>query len=368
VSVALRGNLEDFGIADVFQLIGQQRKTGILELRGEGGRVELRFDRGAVVSAAPLRAEPHEAIGEMLVRCGLLEPEQLARLRRESESSAQSVPALAVERSWVDAGQLQEVEDLLTRETFFAILRWRSGAFDFRAQPVAHARPVESLLGAEQILMDGLRMLDEWQSFAPEIPSERMVFLPVGDLVAWRETAGPSAVPVGALERVFHLLDGHSDVRRVIDRSRLGTFDAVRALAELRRAGLLALAEPARGADRGEAPGRSRSGLAGVRAALATALPLLLLLFAAGAALLGRIAPPAPPGFPIVRSPLAAARAQHAARGVRHALEAERFATGRWPDSLDAIASAERPMAADGGAPYYYLRRGDGAVLLAPER
>ena len=28
VAVALRGNLKDFGIADVFQLIGQQRKTG----------------------------------------------------------------------------------------------------------------------------------------------------------------------------------------------------------------------------------------------------------------------------------------------------------------------------------------------------
>jgi hypothetical protein len=367
VSVALRGNLEDFGIADVFQLIGQQRKTGILELRGEDGRVELRFDRGAVVSAAPLRDEPHEALGEMLVRCGLLEPEQLARLRRESESAAQSVPALAVERSWVDADQLQEVEDLLTRETFFAILRWRSGAFDFRAQPVAHARPVESLLGAEQILMDGLRMLDEWQSFAPEIPSERMVFLPAGDLLAWRETAGPSAVPVGALERVFHLLDGHADVRQVIDRSRLGTFDAVRALAELRRAGLVALAEPTRGA-RGEAPARRRPGLGGVRAVLATVLPLLLLALAAGAALLARIAPPAPPGFPIVRSPLAAARTQHETRGVRHALEAARFATGRWPDSLDALAAADRPMAADGGAPYYYMRRDDGAVLLAPER
>ena len=366
MSVALRGNLEDFGIADVFQLIGQQRKTGILELRGDGARVELRFDGGAVVSAAPLRADPHDALGEMLVRCGLLEPGQLAALRRESEAAAQSVPALAVEKSLVDPGQLDEIEDLLTRETFFAILRWRSGAFDFRAEPVAHARPAGSLLGAEQILMDGLRMLDEWQSFAHEVPSERLVFAPAGDFAAWHESAGPSAVPVACVERVFHLLDGRSDVRSVIDRSRLGTFDAVRALAELRRAGLVVLAEPVQGAG-GEAPARSRLGLGGARAVLATAFPLLLLLLAAGAALLGRSAPP-PPGFPIVRSPLAEARAQHAARGVRHALEAARFATGRWPASLDALAAADRPMAPPGGAPYYYALRGDGAVLLAPER
>ena len=34
MSIALRGNLRDFGIAEVFQLIGQQRKTGILEIEG----------------------------------------------------------------------------------------------------------------------------------------------------------------------------------------------------------------------------------------------------------------------------------------------------------------------------------------------
>ena len=56
MSVALRGNLRDFGIADVFQLIGQQRKTVVLEFTSDAGvRVQLRFDCGNVVSAAPRR-------------------------------------------------------------------------------------------------------------------------------------------------------------------------------------------------------------------------------------------------------------------------------------------------------------------------
>src|SRR5262245_53670861 len=359
-SVALRGNLEDFGIADVFQLIGQQRKTGILELRGEGGHVELRFVGGSVVSAAPMRAEPHAALGEMLARCGLLAAEQVEELRRESEAAAQSVPVLAIERGWVTPEQLQEIEDLLTRETFFAILRWRSGAFDFRAQAVEHARPVDSLHGAEQILMDGLRMLDEWQSFAHAVPSEDLVFEPVGDFAAWRAAAGASAVPAEAAERVFLLLDGRSNVRQVIDRSRLGTFDAVRALAELRRAGLANLQAPMLASRAPAAAGRS--GRAAART-VATAVPLLLLLLAAGAALHARSRAPEPPGFPIVRSPLAEARTAFATRGARHALEAVRFESGAWPESLDA-----RAMAAPGGRPYYYARRGDGALLLAPER
>jgi hypothetical protein len=368
MSVALRGNLEDFGIADVFQLIGQQRKTGILELHGGGGDVELRFDRGAVVSASPVRTPPDAALGEMLVRCGLLEPGQLAALRRESEAAAQRVPALAVEREWISAEQLQEIEDLLTRETFFSVLRWRSGAFDFRAQPVEHSRPMEALLGAEQILMDGLRMLDEWQGIGSSVPSEQVIFEPVGDFAAWRAEAGAHATALGAAERVYALLDGRSDVRRVIDRSRLGTFDAVRALAELERAGLVAVV-----ADRAPEPCAASEPLASptprrLRTLGATLAPMALLLFAAVAALLGRGAGAPPPGFPILRSPIAELRGEQAARELRHAVEALRFETGDWPLSLDALADPSAPMAAAGGRPYYYALRSDGAVLLAPER
>ena len=50
MSIALHGNLRDFGIAEVFQLIGQQRKTGTLVI-GEGGdAVYLAFDEGRVVT------------------------------------------------------------------------------------------------------------------------------------------------------------------------------------------------------------------------------------------------------------------------------------------------------------------------------
>ena len=56
MSVALHGNLRDFGIAEVFQLIGQQRKTGTLVV-GEGGdSVFLTFDEGPRQTGWPTSA------------------------------------------------------------------------------------------------------------------------------------------------------------------------------------------------------------------------------------------------------------------------------------------------------------------------
>ena len=104
------------------------------------------------------------------------------------------------------------------------------------------------------------------------------------------------------------------------------------------------------------------------RMLLATALPMALLAAAAACALLARGIGTPPPGFAIARSPIAAARAEHAARGLRHVVLAERFESGVWPSSLEGLSAARGPMAALGGRPYYHASRTDGAVLLAPER
>ena len=122
MSVGLRGVLRDFGIAEVFQLIGQQRKTGVLEIEQGERQVGLLFDSGSVLSAAPLGAHPDEPLGDMLVRCGLLTPERLDELARERRTALQNLPQLLVDKGILSAQQIEEIDDLLTRETIFEVL------------------------------------------------------------------------------------------------------------------------------------------------------------------------------------------------------------------------------------------------------
>src|SRR5438309_648018 len=49
--MALKGTIKDFGIADIFQLIGQQTKTGQLILRDDVDEIRVYFREGAVVRA-----------------------------------------------------------------------------------------------------------------------------------------------------------------------------------------------------------------------------------------------------------------------------------------------------------------------------
>jgi hypothetical protein len=371
--VGLSGNLRDFGIADVFQLIGQQRKTGVLELSRGKRRVQLVFDRGGVVMAHPAAARDGDPdpLGDMMVRCGVLSRARADRASGARRASAQSFARAVVERGWLDAGQVACVEDLLTRDTIFEVLRWNSGSFDFRAQSVSHERDPSALLGAEQILMDGLRMVDEWQSFASQVPSRDTVFETCGDFEDYRERADSvSADQLEGARTLFSLVNGRRPAHRIVDLSRLGTFDGTRILADLKAADLIQPVRAVRSLRlHARSMGRGASGLAGGLGAVAATAVCLAALVAAVAAVHARESQPALPR--IERQSLEWLQEAYATRRLQSAVDAYHLAEGHWPASLERVARrgflSEEALAAPQGRPYYSMNRDDGVVLLAPE-
>jgi hypothetical protein len=373
MAASLRGDLKDFGIADVFQLIGQQRKTGVLEFNGDGQRIQILFDQGAVVSAAPVGSWRDAAFGEMLMRCGLLSRDRVDQLRRECGASARSLSGVATARGWLGEGELRKIEELLTRETIFSVLRWKTGSFDFTASEVEHDRSADALLGAEQILMDGLRMVDEWQSFADLVPSEDTVFRRLLSFEQYSERcSGETPGQLANAERVFDLVDGRLPVRRIIDLSMRGTFDSVRALAQLHRFEIIETVEiespaPSSEIDPEETHQRPQRGLFAALASLA-----LLAAVAISIQLWPGTGDP-PDAFAIQRpAALELARAAHEKHRIRHALETYWFSHGRWPANLAELSRdgfiSQRELASEEGHPYYFASRGNDAWLLAPDR
>ncbi len=372
MAVALRGNLKDFGIAEVFQLIGQQRKTGLLEISRGKSKVCLAFDEGSVVWATPVGSHEYEVLGQKLVRCGLLTQQMVANLIAESEASARSLPALIRSQQVLRGEDLEEISDLLTQETIFDVLRWESGSFDFSAQPVSHDRPPEKLLAAEQILMDGLRMVDEWQTFAGKVPSEDSVIERRGSLEELQTAQNRLRCSAEQAERIFQLVDGRLTLARIIDLSRLGLFDATRVCAELIGSELIAPRDAGpRSEDRGHRSGRSMAEQ--MRWIAAACFPLLALaLLVAGMHEFGKRAATLRIAHPIERSAIAEVQASFAKRRLRNALEAHRYLKGDWPlvltepDRTGLLGT--KTLTPPASPPYYYARRAGGVVLLSPER
>ena len=186
-------------------------------------------------------------------------------------------------------------------------------------------------------------------------------------------TKGDSESRLGHAERVLQLVDGRLSVRRIIDLSRLGTFDATRALAELRQAGVIDLTSPKERVSPGSfrSP-RSIEILPTLRTAFATLLPFVALGFMASS-----ILQQAGPGGDLAGSVIPERFAHQVGRRfetelVRGLVEAHFFETGRYPVALEEIA-VEAALERDSLtktrlADYYYVVRDDEVVLLAPAR
>ncbi|MCP3983937.1 MAG: DUF4388 domain-containing protein [bacterium] len=368
MSVALHGNLRDFGIGEVFQLIGQQQKTGMLAVDGEAGCLRIAFDGGSVVWAESAGAYEGAALGDMLVRVGLIRPESRARFEAGVAGSEQSLGDLVVESGEISSDVVREITDLVTMDTIFALLRWRSGSFHFTSQPIFHDRGRSDLLPAEQILMDGLRMVDEWRTLDPVATSSDGVFRRTGSFDAYREThAGDPPERLAEAERLFLLIDGRLQVRRAIDLSRLGDFEGARLLSRFRKLGVIEPLSPeelARARERTQV--RPRPAMLRLDPGrLLVALPYVALALVVWLA----VRPASAPENPLGAGPMARADAAHDALRLRQSALAYRYARGNWPSrasDLDELRGAGR-MAGMEADSYYFRRRHDGVVVLAPE-
>ncbi|HTO70627.1 MAG TPA: DUF4388 domain-containing protein [Myxococcota bacterium] len=356
--MSLSGVLADFPVADVFQLIAQQRKTGVLEVERRARTLLVYFLEGQVLSARPSETRPDGSLAGYLLRAGALAEPALAEARKHQEETLEPLVPTLLKLDLVSRADLEQVAKLATGETIFELFLWDEGRFAFRAENVV-AGPVDKPVGAEMVLLDALRMRDEWVTIQGWLPDLSVVVVPSVDVEAFRAKRASieSGSGVGGqdLERLFTLANGRLAARRVIDLSRLGTFQGARGLVALVRAGIL----------RPETRESEEPEERGERAADRPPVLALALLAVSAALAVGLfVAKPKPaPGRPLPSDPVAELRESAATERLRAALEAHRWAQGSYPDSLDALSDAGALLAAVPVDRYSYVRSPDGYRL-----
>ncbi len=177
--MALSGTLGDFSLADILQLIGLQRKTGLLVLQRGEEQVKVGFENGRVVSAETSLRAPEGRIGQYLLRSGKLTEQRLEAALREQDATLQRLGHLLVEKRWIDRETIRQLLTLQVSETVYELFRWRDGEYDF--QPGVTSpwdREFVDPIACETLLMQGAQMVDEWPLIERVISSAEVVLQP----------------------------------------------------------------------------------------------------------------------------------------------------------------------------------------------
>jgi hypothetical protein len=247
--MALEGTIKDFGLPDIFQLIGLQRKTGILTLNNEKDNVTVTFENGMVVMADQTSKRLEDRLGNVLVKQGKLSPARLDEALQTQKATLQRLGHVLVAQNYITAKDLKDAIQVQISQTVFKVFRWRDGEYHFApADSVDWDRDAFSPLSADFILMEGIRMVDEWPIIEKKIPSMDIVFRPVVDSgmievgASESEEGGAKQRAASSTnkirltpeeERIFRKVDGNRTVQGIIDATGLGEFDTCRILFDL---------------------------------------------------------------------------------------------------------------------------------------
>ncbi|HVQ30552.1 MAG TPA: DUF4388 domain-containing protein [Vicinamibacteria bacterium] len=246
--MALEGTIKDFGLPDIFQLIGLQRKTGILTLTSETESITVTFENGMVVMADSSSKRLEDRIGNVLVKQGKLGQDRLEEALDVQRQTLQRLGHILTTNSFITSKDLKEALQTQVSQIVFRVFRWRDGHYNFNATvSVDFDRENFNPMSADFILMEGIRMVDEWPIIEKKIPSMDIVFRTVVDPsmieVGGGQAEGDSKRAAASAsnkirlsaeeERIYRKVDGIRTVQAVIDSTGLGEFDVCRTLYDL---------------------------------------------------------------------------------------------------------------------------------------
>ncbi len=239
--MGLKGNIEDFRISEIIQLIGQQSKTGILTVRKNNKEVRIFFVNGNVVRVEPDRSEHKMLMGEMLITSGKLTRDQLESALEEQRGTIQYLGEILLKRKLVTKEDIQKVVQTQIYETIYELFQWQEGTFEFETREKSEYLKILPSLSPEQLLLNVSWMVDEWQEIEKTIPTMNVVFekLPTKHNISLGEDDSEERGLTYNQKIIYDLVDGKRIVQEIVEKSLMGRFDTCNILSELLQLGYI---------------------------------------------------------------------------------------------------------------------------------
>jgi len=171
--MALRGNLRDFTITQLLNLINLAQKTGTLVVDGPSEQAYISFREGKLAYARV--GQDDGSLALVLHKANKLTVNQYrAIVERAGRISDKELGLMLI-----NAGYLSQEEILANLQGYFTeiirrLFTWVEGFFRFEGEMLPPDDRINVRLDLENIIIEGSRQLREWEQLQDEIPSLEM--------------------------------------------------------------------------------------------------------------------------------------------------------------------------------------------------
>jgi hypothetical protein len=238
--MALKGNLRDFSIVQLLNLINLARKTGTLEIDRDGERALVSFREGKLIYATLNEVDSHLTVA--LRQSGLISEEQARLIRaRAGSRSDKELGLLLINAGYVTQGDVIQSVRRFVLDNVYPLFTWTDGLFQFESGPPAVDGLISVPIDLENVIMQGTRRLEEFERLREELPD-------LGGSLRFAERPRTSLrdINLNVEEwRVISFINPRNTIRQIAQYNNLSDFQIRKIVYGLLQAGLVKLVRPA---------------------------------------------------------------------------------------------------------------------------
>lgn len=168
--MALKGNLRDFSVPQLFNLVNLARKTGTLTVEGPEDTAWVSFREGKLVYAQ--RGNEDGTLTGILQKTGRISPRQAKLIRAHAGNKGDKELGLLL----INAGYLTQ-QDILASirqyvlDVVYDLFTWVDGYFRFDPGVLPPDDRITIRLDLENVIIEGSRRVREIEQLKEEIPN-----------------------------------------------------------------------------------------------------------------------------------------------------------------------------------------------------
>jgi len=237
--MALKGNLPDFSINQLLNLIHLARKTGTLVVEGPGDSAWVSFREGKL--AYSKMGADEDNLAAILHRSKKLSRSHYNTIKARSANMSDKELGLLL----INANYISQ-EDILAslRSEFVGVLHrlftWVEGMFRFEDGVMPSDGKITLQIGLENIIIEGSRRLREWEQLQDELPS-----MDIALKFTDRPGADLRSVNLSVEEwRVVSYIDPKNTIKQIGSTTKMNDLEIRRVVYGLLQAGLVELVRP----------------------------------------------------------------------------------------------------------------------------
>lgn len=237
--MALKGNLRDFTITQLLNLINLARKTGTLVIEGPGEVARVTFREGKL-AYAQIGLEDN-TLAAVLQRNNKISVGQYRILKERATRMSDKELGLLL----INAGYVSQADIITSLQQYCVgivrrLFTWVEGFFRFNGEELPPEGKISVRVDLENLIIEGSRQLREWEQLQEEIPSLDMA-------LKFTERPGTNLRKINlSVEewRVVSYVNPKNSIRQIARATKLNDLEIRRVVYSLLQAGLVEIIRP----------------------------------------------------------------------------------------------------------------------------